>query len=458
MPYSPLLIDPASTDNIGSYSMAPNGYGWAQQNSPFVYNGKLYMVLYRATNAPAANDFSINVFVSSDKGSTWAALDAAHAPVRGTAGATGGCYFDGGHTVTVAWTDGSQLGATGTIHLQDFDLSAGVWGAAYGAAGSPVVNLVDQIYKRPDGSLIALFNRTFAAGRVQGLSAAVFSAGAWGAAFPIDSNITAGNVSDSRAATVMDASGNLYVFTRCTDTATFSTHFWSFQIVNADNSLGASHNFATTDLDATVNGNGNPVLIGNQVVFGAMTPLTGGQAAVVVVGTPLSAPVFTISPGIDPGSPFSAGGTYYVPVLAASATTLYGLIAITDTSGLNTVLSLRLGQTTNLANPAAGWSWSEIYNIASGPPSFNFVGQVWNNRTLAIYNNNTQIFVTAGAQIDAAAVQDTWFWFGIFTGVAANFSVTLHGVNRYPRDNSSGPQVLVVGPEPFRPLPLRFKR
>src|SRR5581483_8487567 len=259
MPYSPLLIDPASTDNIGSYSMAPNGYGWAQQNSPFVYNGKLYMVLYRATNAAAANDFSINVFVSSDKGSTWAALDAAHAPVRGTAGATGGCYFDGGHTVTVAWTDGSQLGATGTIHLQDFDLSAGVWGAAYGAAGSPVVNLVDQIYKRPDGSLIALFNRTFAAGRVQGLSAAVFSAGAWGAAFPIDSNITAGNVSDSRAATVMDASGNLYVFTRCTDTATFSTHFWSFQIVNADNSLGASHNFATTDLDATVNGNGNPV-------------------------------------------------------------------------------------------------------------------------------------------------------------------------------------------------------
>ena len=417
--YSPHLIDAGSTDNLGSYSMAPNGYGWAEQNSPFVVGTALYFVAYRTSEAPGT-DFTINIFKSTDLGNTWTLLDGAGAPNRGNQQATGACIYDGADTITVAWTTGNGQGTTGAIQLQDFQISTSTWGAPYGAAGSPVVGLVNQIYKRPDGSLIALFNRTFASGRVEGLSAAVFAAGAWGAPFAVDTNLTADRISDSRSATVLDSIGTLHIFMRCLDSGTLLFKAWSYQQVHSDNSLGAFHNFAVGDAATSVfmNGEGNPVIVGNQIVFGVMNSALSNS--ILFVGTPLNNPVWSIGTGMDPAPPFSAGDTYYVPVLARSSTKLYALVRITDTSVNPPDLSLRLLQTTNLANPIAGpWTAQTIYDMqVDGPPSFNFNGQIWNNATLSVYEATPgadQVFVTAGATIDVTANQDTWFWFGLFS-------------------------------------------
>lgn len=414
--YSPVLIDTGSTDNLGSYSMAPNAYGWAQQNSPFVVGRALYFVAYRAV---LGGSNTINVFKSLDLGATWQILDGANAPVRGNDGATGACYYDGADTVTVGWTDAATPpGAMGTIYLQDFTISTGTWGAAYGSAGSPTVYIVNQIYKRSDGTLIALFNRTYIAGVIQGLSAAVYTAGAWGAPFAVDSNVTAGSVSDGRCATVLDSIGTLHIFMECWLGTPLTNNFWSYQQVHLDNSLGAFHNFAITDAASSVfmSGEGNPVIVGSQLIYGVMNHALSNS--ILFVGTPLNNPVWTIGPaaGLDPAPPFSAGDSYYVPVLAASSTKIYALVRITDTSVMPPDLSLRLLQTSNLANPIAGpWTAQTIYDISSGPPSFNFNGQIWNNSTLGVYEPTpgaAQLFVTAGAQIDVTANQDTWFWFG----------------------------------------------
>lgn len=412
--YSPSVIDAASTDNIGSYSMAPNGYGWAQQNQAFVYANRLYYVLYRTeTGGP---DFSINVFTSNDSGNTWTILDAANAPVRGSSQATGGCYFDGLQTITVAWTDGS-IGVNGVIHLQDFNLSTSRWGLPYGMGTSPAVQLVNQIYKRSDGTLIALFNRTFAAGRVQGLTAAVFTAGAWGAPFNVDTNIPAGFVSDSRSATVLDSVGTLHVFTRTTDTATFSHHTWTYQQILLNNTLGNFTNFPEFTFDAFGNGNGNPLIVGNNILFGVMN---GAQThATLLLGTPVINPVFSVmpDPGIDPSSPFSSNG--YVPTLTYANGVLFAMVAIrddTDSVWPTAYLQLRVSQTTN-SNPFLGWSETTIFDTRTGPIFFNGEPgdwQFWNNQSLNVFNGN-QVFVAAGASIDASAIQQTWFWFGLFT-------------------------------------------
>ncbi len=431
--YSPHLIDSGTTPESSTFPIGPGAsVGWAQQNNAFVYRNQLYFVGQRASSASGALQ-TINVFRAIDpQGTAWTLLDGAHAPQRGDKGNTGGCWFDGNQTITVAWTDANYSPPTaGTIHLQDFDLATATWGMEYGNANSPTVYIVNQIYRRSDGSLLALFNRFYdATYGPEGLAAAVFSGGAWGTPFPLDSNMSAAYVIPGpRTAVAMESDGTLDIFVQQFDTATRTQYTWFYQKLLPDDTLGAFHQFSVTDMTAFVHGQGNPIIVGDMIVWGGCAPLTVfPQYALLAIGTPLSAPVwsFTPAPGIDPSAPFSAGATYYVADLALSATTIYALIAISDTSQDPADFSLRLGSTTNLTNPNDGWTFQTIYDFTQGPfPFAPSNSNVWDVRSLSVYNPGTgdQVFVSAAVYL-AGNNTDTTYWFGDFSPAS---SVTIPG-------------------------------
>ena len=86
----------------------------------------------------------------------------------------------------------------------------------------------------------------------------------------------------------------------------------------------------------------------------------------LLLGTPLSAPVFSVlgSPGIDPGFPGAGSTNTLQPTLASDGTNIFAVYLFFNT-GFTGVL-VRLAQTANLANPLLGWSGSEIYDGSTG--------------------------------------------------------------------------------------------
>jgi hypothetical protein len=116
-----------------------------------------------------------------------------------------------------------------------------------------------------------------------------------------------------------------------------------------------------------------PCLTTNRNVLGPR------QIACLYIGTPISAPVWTVdyAKSIDPETfiddsiyPEELGDTIF------DGTTLYVTFSAQGADFATDFERVRLCQTANLASPADGWTAATIFSLSvDSPPGFNFVGQ-----------------------------------------------------------------------------------
>ena len=331
--------------------------------SPFEYSGNLYCVLLGPVGP---GPYSLTIWKSTDSGTTWNALDAAHHPTSASGSMVPA--FDQDHTIVVAYLPDNN---GNPISLINFDLATETWGAAY-AAGGPTANLVLQTFLSPTGDVIVIYSVTF--GGIFGLPAVRYSAGTWGTAFDVAANF-AGSKSIFCGG-VMDSSDVLHVFWQDNSTGEFY-----YQQVLSNDSLGASNDFVGSAADFYVSGPLQPIVIGNMIAL----PMTVYYAGVntdcyydLLMGTPLSGPVWSSigTPGIDPASfdvlePGSAGYP------TTDGTTLF-VVTITAPAIGGFQTQLRVCSTTNLLNPVAGpWTSAKLFDYTSDPcpAGFNYAGQ-----------------------------------------------------------------------------------
>ena len=199
------VLNPAPTDAANPAIMA--GGLSASWVGPIQYNGRLYVIQMDDSATTRIYKFNLD-------GTGWTESGVA-CPIVGNYGEGSATpWWDGDHTITLAVMDGSS----GRPQLADFDLSAETWGAAYGTSGGPPLKSVYALYKRPDGSLLLIGEKSTGA---EVLPACVYSAGAWGTPFDVAANVVAlGYVqpsgfvyqSTNPPKSCMDAAGNIYVF------------------------------------------------------------------------------------------------------------------------------------------------------------------------------------------------------------------------------------------------------
>jgi hypothetical protein len=327
--------------------------GSGQSAAVFAFGGALYQVLQFLGSG---NLKSIWVFKSTDSGKTWAILDAANSPQRGGDSESAGVVFDGLHTLTLAYVT-ALTSVGGPIVLQTFDLSTGLWGATFGAAGSPAVRSVNQLFIRSNGSIVVITNRTIVGGNVLGMTAHVFTGGAWVAAVDLDSNLTAGLTSNGASAAVIDSTDRIHVFAFALDVS--FAHFTLYQAFESNNTLGSFTNFAPGLFNGVIGAMANPIISGANLVYGVRD--VGGTLPLVLVGTPLTGPVFAVSGNIDPAFAGVAGNNPGVqPTLATDGTLIYAVYAFDD----GAATQVRLASTANLVAPLLGWSGKGYYSDA----------------------------------------------------------------------------------------------
>ena len=362
--YTPQYPNP--TTNILSQPYASNGqYEW-QMSGPIFYQNYLYM----ACDGSGPQPNGAGLLKSSD-GKRWIAQDVADGPQN--TGSTA-WFFDGNHTVTVCYSDLNNTGST-TAHItfQDFDLSAGTWGAAYGATGSPTlsngVQLIASIWKRSDGSIVVAVKYTSSTSK---LSVYVYASGSWGSAIDIGQN-TSTTFSDAYISGCMDGDDVLFFLS-----AAPKLFFQRFTAANGVPSSGANNYYQFPGqtsfpyaMDSTPGEvGGYPIKTGSLVILPvSMTRQDISPASYIQVPSlyVLSGTTWTLigsatGVGIDPNvqtqttnSPSSIPGFAYV-----SGTTLYVIYCGSSPLG-GAENIIRLCTCTNFTNANPNlWAWTSI--------------------------------------------------------------------------------------------------
>lgn len=374
----------------------PQGYcnwggppGSAKSFNPISYNGNLYWVLVFNGEAPVPVNALVPIYMikSVDNGVSWTILDAGDGPMRpiGNSGSfptplnpwtDGGVFFDGAHTVTVGWQNGTFIAGpslVGNLQLQDFNLATEAWGPIYGSGGPSA--LVSSYVFNLSGGKTAVFSNRGSSTAPPGLQLNWFDGAAWSSA-AIDTFI---GYSQAGCAVVYDPTnpsgplGAFHVF----GAKQYYPQGLVYQLVDAaSGGLGTYVDLSSLSLSqATGDGvasaylqNSSPIIVGNSVIFGA-SDLTG-QFPILLIGTPLIAPTFTATGSIDPTYTYSSGASIPnpCPAVATDGSTIYGVVR-----GIGV---LRVGSAP-VGEPATGWSF------ASEAPGANMAGypQIWSPET-----------------------------------------------------------------------------
>jgi hypothetical protein len=421
-PPTPAVMYGASTVFTGALQMETYAVGGAGQGAPvIVFQGALYQVLQWDGGAFPAGGGSINVFKSTDQGQTWTILDYAHSPNDRTDGTPcAGVWFDGAHTLTIADTAGSPITpATSAIVLYDFNLLTGTWGAAYGA-GSTAVYSISQFFKRSDGSVvvIALDSATGSS-----IMANVLASGVW-SQVSLTTGLPGGWVANGSSSAVIDpATDTIHMFGfALVGGVTHKSYYQQFTLANAV----AGFQDLTAVFFPQPAAMGSPLILSGNLLWGVVD--TTKTFATILLGTPLSAPVFTVapSPGTDPGQPIPgnpAGKRFTLqPTLATDGSRVYSVL-LTDATGSNQV---RLSSTSNTGNPLLGWNGSLVYDDAVGTvPLFDL-----QYPTISVVSGVVYLtFQGSAPGAGGATGQPTNYFMEVAQGQIA---VTLRGVKRYP--------------------------
>jgi len=360
--------------------------------------------IYKLVNRQS-NPFATVVCKSIDSGATWEVLDSAGSPAFETCSG----YFDGS-IVVCAFVNANGTG--GDINLINFDLALETWSAVYGTAGAPAAaqSAAITIWKRPDDTLLVLFGSRddFDPGGNSGIGGVVYN-GAWGVPFDVGAALlgltgwdsTQTVVTFPHSTSAMDSTGRVHCFFNTGSVQTVPVVWGNrcfYQAIELDDSLGSFLDFPgqvapfpafpynRQQLTAFQGSPmGQPVVVNDAIVLPVLMrndstidrfPL---ELANVYIGSPLAAPVWALDTAgtIDPGALVD---DFIFPQEAPAAffdgTTIYALFPAQDEDGQD-FARLRLAQTTNLDNPAAGWTALTAFDLqVDAPPDFNFSGQV----------------------------------------------------------------------------------
>jgi hypothetical protein len=266
---TPVLISSAYANGLGV------------QLAPVIFRGAYYVPL---TNAQAGSG-TLSMFKSTD-GVTWVNVGDVLTGIVNSAFTT---YFDGSFfTCLVEVSTGG-----GEIVIVVFDCNSGTWGSPFGAiaVGAGTSPLVNQVVKRPDGSIVGTSPNKFW----------VWNGATW-TSFPILTNIPAGFVGGNSGNTVfqVDAAGTIHSVTLITSPGDTEQAYF-YQQFTLSNTLG---NFAalTSILFPAVNFGLIPsnVVVNQTRGFIAFAALDNSQNARVFVGQTLASPLWSLSAAIDP--------------------------------------------------------------------------------------------------------------------------------------------------------------
>ena len=380
----------------------PDGRSGA--TSVFTYGGNLYQVLQSFSNG------EINVFKSSNGGTSWAPVAVGTGPTGLAAIQQGGVYFDGNQTVTVAFCTGDQTApASAPIVLQDFDLATGTWGATYGA-GSGNVYQVNALFVRSDGSMVCI-----CINGVSPLTTAAYirtSGGVW-SHVSLDSLLSGGWTSIGNTCACYDPStGTIHMFSSASGTKQYYQQFLlNNTVANFQDTTAVVGGPIGQQISASP-----PIILQGQLLWGVCDPT--GSYATILVGAPLSNPVFSVGPvpGVNPIQPNPAviNQNTLAPQLATDGTTLWAAFIGTA----NAPSCVYVSFTNNLSDPTSGWLGGQV--ILTGGLT---IGQEF--PTLAVINGSPNITL-----MNSSTLQN-YFLKGL-APASIQFGLYFYGVKRKP--------------------------
>ena len=357
---NPVLMSASPNDTIQLQNYPTGGGG--NPCSIIGYGGNFWQILqYNQVNTPV----QIFAYKSTDGGATWAQIDAAHGPTCGGAYSSNcsGLWFDGVHTITVAWTASRNYGTAQPIQLQDFNLSTGLWGAVYGS-GSANVYYINQLFKRPDGSVVVIA-QTSAPSTIE-VTANVLASGAW-TQYSLDTSFPGGWGAtgwNGPTAASMDSTGLIHMFAVVHE-LTFA-YYAFYQQFTTGNATANLQNLTATLGTGNFNSTANPVFFGAYICYGVTNP--SATYATMIAGTPISNPTFSMvaSPGINPAQVIpSTDGGHLQPALATDGTNLWAVFTQQHEVGIVFHNQVWLSATSN-TNPTTGWNGALIYDDQVG--------------------------------------------------------------------------------------------
>ena len=331
---------------------------------PWSVSGVLYIALMTGSSSLPGFETPCDVWLSTDNGATWTVQDHAHAPL----GTSMMCSFDGSSTITVSLSPQTPNPVTNLVpfNVKTFDCTTNKWGLL--SASSPLLTpgTTGPLAMVPllSGSLMIFYEAASLGGPLNGI---IFSGGAWGTPFPVDTHALAAMTGFSGIALpplfVLDSTGNVHVMFELLDGALL-THLF-YQLIGPTGTLLSFFEFP--DVDPTGNQfYGIPTIAGANVVFPVQT--TGGRPG-VYIGTPLSGPSWTLFPDIDP---------LHIGTLAGqsnAASTIGGVVQVVNAwanGGYSDGL-IRVSSTTDFLT----WVFTTVqtYNLATdGPVPFQLGG------------------------------------------------------------------------------------
>ena len=400
----------------------PNG--GSGQLAVFSYGGNLYQVLQSYSNG------EINIFKSTNGGVSWAAVAVGTGPT-GLTDVQGGVYFDGVQTVTVATTVGSVANTTtGPIVLQDFDLATGTWGATYGA-GSGNVYQINGLFKRSNGSWLVL-----CVNGIANITTAAYvrtSGGVW-SHFSLDSLLPAGwdaLIGTGPSAVYDPNTGTVHMFGAAAvsggGAGNYKTYYQQILIGNTVAGFQDTTAIYCNQMDPLTS-SGPPLIVGNQLLWGVAAGLNDTFApgyptyASILVGTPLSAPVFTVAaaPGVNPLQPiptYNYASGSLPPVLGTDGVNLWAVFLSESFDGVTATYNLYISVASDINDPLSGW----VGGIVSAT---GLVPQDTGAYTLSVIDGVPNITYEAGG-----GAQNNFFLKGI-PPASIQFGLYLYGVKR----------------------------
>lgn len=343
-PVNVLSIATNSGGKLGLAQMVTRTVPGFAISSYFTFNGVLYIV--GQTNGFQSVPTELILVLSSvDQGATWQIQDQANSPHKGIGpGAQAGDQAGSvlvGNVLTLAYAPVDNVAPiAGSIRFRDFSLVTNTWGVDYGVGG-PMATSINQCVRRSNGDLVVIHNSGVVPASIR---FSVFTGGAWNAPISMSTNIAAGFTTNASSAVAIDAVDTIHCMMLCNG----ATNAWFYQQILANNTLGQFFNFPFGTFDATgYLAMANPVIVGNNIVFGGFDITRSFPVA--IVGTPLANPVFTVSATIDPGFDLSDLAPF---AFAYDGVILWGAAA-GHQGGAG---AIRMIQTTN-ANPLLGWTF-----------------------------------------------------------------------------------------------------
>ena len=425
----------------------------------FFATGQVNMVLvgnnlYAIVQQVSSGGGGINgtaVFKSTDGGTTWAEQDAAHKPTS----ARGEAFYDTvGNQLIFGLVTITNAPSLQPCFLQNYSFATDTWGTAYATGGPNALTFVQYCFKRPDGTILIIFNLgTLQPGGQSNLQAAFWNGSIWSSNIDVGSGIVAlqanGNCAVADTVAAMDSAGNINI--------AFDNNLrtiFCYQQLLTNSTLGTFHQFSQT-FQNSAPPFGNMSIVGTNIFLSAMSNNSADNT--LFTGTPLVAPVFTAN---SPASliPPMHGVNRPGPIVNDGAT-LYWMVTWQD-AGFNNVFQVAKS-TDN------GVTWAFLPDNVTSPYFYDFTTSPLAPNTdpsfgidspsllIGTYQGNKTLFGMVDVRNSSEGAQNTYFMNSEVVSstppiVASKLEISLFGVKRWNRTPDVPCAELPLPPPPIK--------